>query len=66
MNKMNFKFPNETEKKHFGDISSVVKDFITKLLASNSSERLGKESGIEEIKTHPWLLDVDWVKLKNK
>ena len=34
-------------------------DFINKLLLRNPDQRLGS-NGIEEIKEHPWLADVEW------
>lgn len=37
-------------------------DFINKLLIRNPEQRLGA-NGIEEIKEHPWLADVDWDKM---
>ena len=47
-------------------ISDEGKDFITKLLIKNPSERLGTEKGIEEFLDHPWLINFDWEKLKNR
>ncbi|XP_054714301.1 ribosomal protein S6 kinase delta-1-like [Uloborus diversus] len=43
------------------DISSDAKDFITKLLQFNPTERLGSGVyGIEEIKSHPFFRTIDW------
>ena len=40
-------------------------DFITRLLKRNKTERLGN-NGINEIKNHSWLKDVDWDTMENK
>lgn len=40
-------------------------DFVNKLLLRNPERRLGA-AGIEEIKDHPWLADIDWDKLLQK
>jgi serine/threonine protein kinase len=40
-------------------------DFVNRLLLRNPQERLGG-NGIQEIKEHPWLADVDWEKLAQK
>ncbi|GFS80170.1 ribosomal protein S6 kinase delta-1 [Nephila pilipes] len=50
-------FPNE--------ISSDAKDFVSKLLQYNPSERLGFGIyGVEEIKSHPIFRDIDWKTLQ--
>ncbi|KAF8773459.1 Ribosomal protein S6 kinase delta-1 like protein [Argiope bruennichi] len=50
-------FPNE--------ISSDVKNFISKLLQYNPTERLGSGIyGVEEIKSHPIFRDIDWKSLQ--
>ena len=40
-------------------------DFVNKLLLRNPERRLGA-AGIEEIKDHPWLADIDWDRLLQK
>jgi serine/threonine protein kinase len=40
-------------------------DFVNRLLLRNPHERLGA-NGIQEIKQHPWLADVDWEKMAQK
>ncbi|GFQ96903.1 ribosomal protein S6 kinase delta-1 [Trichonephila clavata] len=48
-------FPNE--------ISEDAKDFVSKLLQYNPSDRLGT-NGTEEIKNHPIFRDIDWKALQ--
>eukprot|EP00475_Leptophrys_vorax_P046271 TRINITY_DN987_c0_g1_i6.p1 TRINITY_DN987_c0_g1~~TRINITY_DN987_c0_g1_i6.p1 ORF type:complete len:567 (-),score=206.64 TRINITY_DN987_c0_g1_i6:140-1810(-) len=53
------KFPNY--------LSTTFMDFILKLLAGNPKMRLGGgELGVEEVKGHPWFMDIDWDKLLKK
>lgn len=40
-------------------------DFINKLLIRNPHYRLGAE-GIEELKQHAWLRNIDWLRLSRK
>lgn len=40
-------------------------DFINKMLLRNPHYRLGA-GGIEEIKQHPWLRNIDWIRLQKK
>ena len=40
-------------------------DFINRLIKRNKESRLGY-SGIGEIKNHPWLRSIDWLKLYKK
>ncbi|KAG0677036.1 hypothetical protein C6P40_003083 [Pichia californica] len=47
------------------DMDSVTKDLITKLLNRDSAQRLGYH-GVDEIKSHQFFKDIDWVKLNNK
>lgn len=43
------------------DISAEAKDFIVQLTHKDPAERLGYgEDGIEKIKKHPWVSDVNW------
>ncbi|GIX80198.1 ribosomal protein S6 kinase delta-1, partial [Caerostris extrusa] len=50
-------FPNE--------ISLDAKDFISKLLEYNPTERLGSGIyGVEEIKSHPIFRNIDWKSLQ--
>ena len=48
------------------DFSIDVADFINRLLEKKSNQRLGSR-GIDEIKDHSWLEDIDWngIELKN-
>ena len=48
--------------KHF---SLEVTDFINRLLKRKNNQRLGSR-GIEEIKNHKWLEDVDWQGIEEK
>lgn len=45
--------------------SPKVCDFINQLLHRKPDNRLGNK-GIEDIKNHPWLSDINWEKLVNK
>jgi hypothetical protein len=47
------------------DFINKVQFSITKLLIRNPLNRLGA-NGIEELKEHPWLRDVDWYKMSKK
>lgn len=40
-------------------------DFINRLLQRKPEQRLGF-NGIEEIKNHPWLVNLNWYKLSRK
>eukprot|EP00919_Chromeraceae_sp_WS-2016_P027206 GHVR01064670.1.p1 GENE.GHVR01064670.1~~GHVR01064670.1.p1 ORF type:complete len:144 (-),score=9.81 GHVR01064670.1:328-759(-) len=40
-------------------------DLINQLLIRNPDQRLGA-NGINEIKNHPWFVDIDWQKMANK
>mmetsp|Transcript_28721 Transcript_28721/g.39689 ORF Transcript_28721/g.39689 Transcript_28721/m.39689 type:complete len:425 (+) Transcript_28721:53-1327(+) len=40
-----------------------IRDLITKLLRTDSTQRLGSENGAQEIKSHPFFADFDWSKL---
>ena len=47
------------------DISTESADFLNGLLMKNCKERLGA-NGIEEVKAHPWLENVNWSDFENK
>ena len=47
------------------DFSAYLPDFINRLLKRNQIERLGYK-GIEEIKEHKWLKDLDWDAIEDK
>ena len=57
---------NIQEKDLPKDFSIDVADFINRLLEKKSNQRLGSR-GIDEIKDHSWLEDIDWngIELKN-
>ena len=57
---------NLQEKDMPKDFSIEVADFINRLLEKKSNQRLGSR-GIDEIKDHSWLEDIDWngIELKN-
>lgn len=46
-------------------VDNVTSDLISKLLIRDPEMRLGF-SGVEEIKSHEFFKDIDWVKLNNK
>ena len=48
------------------NLSEDAKDVIRKLLEKNPKKRLGSQSGIEEIKKHPFFKGVDWDNIRNK
>ena len=45
--------------------SPKAADFINQLLQRSPEKRLG-HNGIEDIKNHPWLADIDWKNIENK
>lgn len=45
--------------------SPKAADFINQLLMRNPEKRLGS-GGIDELKNHPWLADVDWKSIRDK
>lgn len=47
-------------------MSDECKDFITKLLEKEPSNRIGSANGIDEICAHPWLASIDISDLLNK
>ena len=61
--KGNIIFPDP--ERHHISMSEEMKDFITKLLKKEPSERLGYNS-TKEVIEHPWFADVKWKKLLRK
>ena len=59
----NIVFPDPV--KHNITMSEEMKDFITKLLKKEPSERLGYNSK-KEIIGHPWFADMKWKRLLKK
>ena len=53
------------------DISPEARDLMEKLMCKDANTRLGAnanekfESGGEEIRSHPWFVDINWEKLRN-
>ena len=47
-------------------ISKSCKLLLKSLLISNPEDRIGFKSGIQEIKSHKWVKNVDWNKVYNK
>lgn len=45
--------------------SIEVTDIVNKLLAKREEERLGK-NGVDEIKKHPWFININWEDLEAK
>ena len=43
-----------------GQMNAEAKDFLQRLLVKDPKQRLGATRGIEELKEHPWLADVNW------
>ena len=56
----------ESEEPEPGKIHPTALDFIQKLLVKEPSERLGEKHGIQELKNHPFLRDVNWGNLINE
>lgn len=54
------KFPNHTK------VSDEAKDFILRCTEKDPRKRLGSKHGIEEIKNHPWFVNIDWARLAKK
>merc|ERR1719215_1364436 len=44
-------------------ISPAGQDLLKKLLEPDPAERLGTKRGAVEVKEHPWLAQVDWMKV---
>lgn len=47
------------------DISDECKDLLRQLLKKRASDRIGHESGAEDIKRHPWFKEIDWSLIAN-
>lgn len=47
------------------DFPALARDFIERLLSSTPEERLGA-NGVDEVKAHPWLQDIDWTAIREK
>lgn len=47
-------------------MNEEVVSLIKKLLERNPSKRLGANRGVEEIKEHEWLSDIDWEMIRSK
>ncbi|KAL7677534.1 hypothetical protein ACOME3_003771 [Neoechinorhynchus agilis] len=47
-------------------ISQNARDFINKLLIPDPSERLGSRGGLKELKEHPFLASIDWMKVATR
>lgn len=45
------------------DISEEFKDFILRLLCKNPEQRLGAQEGLNEIRKHKWLGDIDFERI---
>ena len=56
---------NLDEKSLPKNFSIDIADFINRLLRRKSNQRLGSR-GIDEIKNHNWLEDVDWIGIEEK
>lgn len=41
-------------------LSKEAQDLLSRLLIKNPQKRIGAEKGIKEIKSHPWLADIDF------
>ena len=48
------------------NLSSEIKDLLTRLLIKNEKYRLGAYAGIKEIKFHPWIGKFNTDKIINK
>ena len=57
-------FPDPERYKIY--MSAECKDFISRLLSKDPSQRLGTKGGIAEVLQHPWLQGVDNQKLLAK
>ena len=53
------------EKNMKKNFSGDAADFINKLLQKKNKQRLGSR-GIDEIKSHKWLEDIDWISIEYK
>ena len=48
------------------NLNNNLKDILSKLLEKNIEQRIGFNGGFSEIKGHPWLREVDWIKIFDK
>lgn len=48
------------------DVSKEGKDFISKMLVRNPSNRLGSKNDVEDVLSHPWFSDLNREKMLNK
>ena len=56
---------NKRSKNIKEKLSKESIDFISKLMQSDPSKRLGYLGGINDIKKHPWLININWKELYN-
>ena len=56
---------NKRSKNIKEKLSKESIDFISKLMQSDPNKRLGYLGGINDIKKHPWLINVNWKELYN-
>eukprot|EP01016_Furgasonia_blochmanni_P042456 TRINITY_DN5640_c0_g1_i4.p2 TRINITY_DN5640_c0_g1~~TRINITY_DN5640_c0_g1_i4.p2 ORF type:complete len:395 (+),score=96.06 TRINITY_DN5640_c0_g1_i4:531-1715(+) len=47
-------------------VSAEAADLISKLLVKDPAQRFGSHRGADEIKYHPWFINLDWDQLKDK
>ena len=45
---------------------TTLQDIITQLLQRDPENRLGRESGAEALKAHPFFADIQWALIRNK
>jgi len=62
--KREVKFPDPERHKIF--MTEDCKDFITKLLTKDPTQRLGFHGGCDEVLSHPWFSDIDVKKVLAK
>ena len=56
---------NKRSKNIEEKLSKESIDFISKLMQSDPNKRLGYLGGINDIKKHPWLININWKELYN-
>mgnify|MGYP000883667790 CR=1 FL=1 len=59
---MSFPDPAKSKLK----LSAASKDLISKMLEKNKDKRIGAKGGMDEIFSHPFFKEVDFVKMINK
>jgi PAS domain S-box-containing protein len=47
------------------EVSSEVKDLVTRLLVKDPSKRMGHIAGADEVKMHPWFHGIQWALVRN-